>query len=271
MHSVFYNLYSTPSLYTLYYVLSNLYYVLCALNAVLNLCMVNNILKGPTPNIVCSIFQTLYFTFCILESILRILYVIFYILYARPYILYFVLHLCTLYVKWWTLQSTPYSIYLVVYTLYSILPGVFQTLYTPYYVLSSVQPLPHIIYSILGVCTLYVINSTFYIVHSLLNTLHYTLYALCYVHCILHPIRITLHYTLYSFDSILYTLHYMIYNIHSTICIIYLDYVTSILHGELHITTLQEACIWSNSAAPNGFEQSNCLNGRRKPRYGTSS
>ena len=126
-------------------------------------------------------------------------------------------------------------------------------------------------YSILSVCTLHVLNPTFYIVHSLLNTLHYTLYALCYVHCILHPIRITLHYTLYSFDSILSALHYMIYNIHSTICYIYLHDVVSFLYDELYITTLQEACIWSNSAAPNGFEQFNCLNGRRKPRYGTSS
>ena len=113
MHSVIYNLYSTPTLYNLYYVLSSLNYVLYALDAVLNLCMVYNILKGPTPNIVCSIFQTLYFTFCILESILRILYVIFHILYARPYILSFVLHLCTLYV----INGGLYSQRPIIYTL----------------------------------------------------------------------------------------------------------------------------------------------------------
>ena len=96
---------------------------------------------------------------------------------------------------------------------------------------------------------------TFYIVHFVLYTLHYTLYAPYDVRWILYPMHNSLHYTLYIIYSILYTIHYMIYTMQFTTYSIYLVYVRIVLYNKFYIITQQEAYIWSNLAATNGLEQ----------------
>ena len=98
-------------------------------------------------------------------------------------------------------------------------------------------------------------NITFYIVHFVLYTLHYTLYAPYDVRWILYPMHNSLHYTLYIIYSILYTIHYMIYTMQFTTYSIYLVYVRTVYYSKIYITSQQEAYILSNLAATNGLEQ----------------